>query len=125
MSFEVSMELDLVRFYADIVEFLSAETLRAIDYGVLDLSSIKDRELREVLYFIEDVLTFELKANYFENDTGIFRVQKSEKGFRYTEFGHVIEAGCISDLKELVLMENRIWYIFDDVLFENLGGNDY
>ncbi|WP_405322045.1 hypothetical protein [Methanobrevibacter thaueri] len=58
----------------------------------------------------------ELKVNYQENDTGLFRVQFLGGRFTYKEFGHVLEADSICELRELVLSENRIWYIFDDIL---------
>lgn len=114
------MELDLVRYAAEIVDFLSADTLEKIDYGVLDLSEVEDVELRGVLCFFEDLLTLELKVNYFENTTGIFRVHLDGEGFSYREFGHVIEADSLDDLRELVLAENRIWYVFDDFLASGL-----
>lgn len=107
-------------YIGEVMEFLSAETLEAIDYGVLDLSYVKDYGLKEVLYFFEDMLTFELKANYRKNETGIFRVSHKANKFFYTEFGHVIEADSLSDLKELVLAENRIWYVFDEISMEEL-----
>ena len=108
------------RLTGEIAEFLSAKTLEEIDYGILDLTKIEDVELREVLFFFEDLLTLELKVNYYENPTGIFRVCLEDDGFSYREFGHVIEADCLADLKELVLAENRIWYVFDDLLANRL-----
>lgn len=110
------MELDLVKYSGDINEFLSVKTLREIDYGVLDLSEIRDCGLKEVLYFLEELLTMELKVNYQENNTGFFRVNASGGRYCYCEFGHIIEADSIGELKELVLAENRIWYMFDDIL---------
>jgi hypothetical protein len=114
------MEFDLVRYTGEIVEFLSAKTLEEIDYGILDLSDIEDVELKEVLYFFEELLTLELKVNYYENFTGVFRVHCDGEGFCYREFGYEIEAGSLRDLKELVLAENRIWYVFDDFLARRL-----
>ena len=110
------MEIDLVRYSSEIFDFLSAGTLREIDYGVLVLSKVEDYELKEVFYFLEELLTMELKANYMENETGIFRVQVSRGRYCYCESGHVIEADSIGELRELVLSENRIWYVFDEVL---------
>lgn len=116
------MELDLVRYSSEIYEFLSVQTLRDIDYGVLDLSEVKDCGLREVLHFLEELLTMELKVNYQENETGLFRVQFSRGKYCYREFGHVIEADSIGELRELVLGENRIWYVFDDILAQEFAG---
>lgn len=110
------MRFDLLKYSDEIVEFLNVETLREIDYGILDLSKIQNHELKEVLLFFEDLLRMELKVNYFENDTGLFRVQFSCGKYYYEEFGYVIEADSLCELKERVLSENRIWYVFDDVL---------
>ena len=110
------MEFNFIKYSEEIVEFLSVKTLEEIDYGVLDLSQIRDYGLREVLCFFEEILTLELKVNYLENDTGLFRVQFLGGRFTYQEFGHVLEADSICELRELVLSENRIWYIFDDIL---------
>lgn len=97
------MRFNSHRFNEEIVDFLSVETLEAIDYGILNLSNIEDLDLKEVFYFFEELLTLELKVNYFENNTGIFRVQYSDGIFYYREFGHVIKANSLNDLKELVL----------------------
>ena len=118
------MEIDLAKYSVEIVEFLSAKTLEEIDYGILDLSRIKDYGLKEVLLFFEELLTLELKANYLENDTGLFRVQIIGNKYVYKEFSHVIEADSISELKTLVLSENRIWYVFDDILAYYILGDD-
>jgi hypothetical protein len=80
----------------------------------------ENHALREVLLFFEELLTMELKVNYLENDTGLFRVEVVEERYCYREFGHVLEADSICDLKELVLGENRIWYVFDDILARRL-----
>ena len=117
---EVKMELNWLRYSSEIVDFLCVDTLRQIDYGVLDLSYIRDFELKEVLGFLEELLTLELKVNYYENDTGLFRVQFFEGKYCYTEFGHVLEADSICELKEKVLSENRIWYVFDEILAQEL-----
>ena len=119
---EVIMELNWLRYSSEIADFLSADTLKEIDYGVLDLSNVVDFELRQVLGFLEELLTLELKVNYYENETGMFRVQFFEGKYCYTEFGHVIEADSICELKELVLNENRIWYVFDEILAQELTG---
>ena len=117
------MELNLCNYFGEIIEFLSVETLVKIDYGILDLSNVEKTELREVFYFFEDLLTWALKANYLENNTGIFRVKLEGENLCYNEFGYVIESDSISDLKELVLDENRIWYVFDAVLASNIFEN--
>lgn len=109
------MELDLVKFTVEVEEFLNAETLRKIDYGILDLSKVKDYELKEVLLYYEELLTSELKSNYMDNDTGIFRVCMIGNMYRYEESGTVIESDSVCELKKLVLEENRIWYVFDDI----------
>ena len=114
------MRFNSHRFNEEIVDFLSVETLEAIDYDILNLSNIEDLDLKEVFYFFEELLTLELKVNYFENNTGIFRVQYSDGIFYYREFGHVIKANSLNDLKELVLRDNWIWYVFDEYLAEKL-----
>lgn len=124
------MEFYLNKFRVEIVEFFNAETLREIDYGILDLSRIQDHELKEVLIFFEEFLTMELKLNYLENETGLFSVQIIDDKYCYDEFGYVIEADSICELKELVLSENRIWYVFDEILAEKIisstgVGNEY
>lgn len=119
---EVIMELNWLRYSSEIEDFLSAQTLEQIDYGVLDLSNVGDYGLREVLGFLEELLTMELKVNYYENKTGLFRVQVFEGRCCYTEFGHVLEADSICELRELVLSENRIWYVFDEVLAQEIIG---
>lgn len=114
------MEIDWFKYSVEIVEFLNEKTLEKIDYGILDLSKVKNHELRSVLVFFEELLTLELKVNYLENDTGIFRVNVAGGGYCYREFAHVIEAGSIGELKEMVLSENRIWYVFDEILAEDI-----
>ena len=117
------MQLNWFRYSEEVVEFLNVDTLIEIDYGILDLSRIKNHELREVLLFFEELLTMELKVNYLENDTGLFRVQVVEGKCYYKEFGYVIEADSVCELKELVLEEDRIWYVFDEIMECNyLGG---
>ena len=88
---EVIMEFNWLRYSSEIEDFLSVQTLKQIDYGVLDLSNVRDYGLREVLGFLEELLTLELKVNYYENETGLFRVQVLEGRCCYTEFGHVLE----------------------------------
>ena len=119
------MQFDWFRYSVEVEEFLSVDTLEKIDYGILDLSRIKNYELREVLCFFEELLEMELKLNYVENDTGLFRVRFIDNIYYYKEFGHVLEADSIEELKELVLAENRIWYVFDEYLAEKLiNGSD-
>ena len=114
------MEFDLVRYSGEIVEFLCAKTLEEIDYGILDLSYVRNMELRGILCFFEELLSMELKVNYFENSTGIFRVRVDGERLCYEEFGHVIEADSVECLKSQVLAENRIWYVFDETLARNV-----
>ena len=118
------MQLNWFRYTDEVVEFLNVDTLMKIDYGILDLSGIRNAELREVLLFFEELLSLELKVNYLENDTGLFRVQVIEGKCYYREFGYVIEADSVCELKELVLAENRIWYVFDDILAFKYGVGD-
>lgn len=110
------MELNWFRYEMDVVEFYNCETLRQIDYGTLDFSRVKNPGLRDALIFLEELLTMELRLNYLENDTGLFRVESFDGGYCYREFGYVLEADSVCELKELVLAENRIWYVFDELL---------
>lgn len=121
---EISMQINWFKYSLEIEEFLNVKTLEDIDYGVLDLSAIKDHELKEVLQFFEELLTLELKVNYMENDTGLFRVQIIGDKCVYREFGHVIEADSIYELKKSVLDENRIWYVFDEFSACKILGGD-
>ncbi len=59
------MEQNLIIYCDEIAEFLSAETLEKIDYGILDLSKIPDMNLKELLLFFEDVLTLEMYSMRF------------------------------------------------------------
>jgi hypothetical protein len=108
------MSLDLVKYTAEILEFLTTETLEAIDWGVLDLGHVKDLELKSVLMVFEESLTLELKDNYKNNSTGIFRVRYTNGFWCYEEFGYKITADNLEELKEIVIKENRIWYVFDE-----------
>lgn len=114
------MKLNCVRYSFEIAEFLNVKTLEEIDYGILDLSDIRDSELKEVFLFLEEILKLELKINYLNNNTGLFRVRKVDNKYCYTEYGYIIVADSIPELKKLVLDENRIWYVFDDVLARKL-----
>ena len=111
--------LDFDKFRYEIIEFMSKETLEAIDLGVLDLGHIKNWELKEILLALEATLTLELERNYRNNSTGIFRVSLQGRFWCYEERGIKIRAKSIGDLKRLVESQNRIWYVFD----EELGGN--
>ncbi len=110
------MRLGCFEYSVEIVEFLNVDTLREIDYGILDLSGVRDRQLREVLQIFEELLRLELKLNYLENTTGVFRVEVIEGRYYYREFGDVLEADSMAELKSQVLAEDRIWYVFDEVL---------
>ena len=104
----------LIKYTEEILEFLTNDTLRAIDWGVLDLGHIKDLELKSVLTIYETSLTLELKDNYRKNGTGIFRVTRHDEVWCYREFGYVIEAENLDELKEIVMGQNRLWYVFDE-----------
>lgn len=110
--------LDFDKFKFEIIEFLCEDTLKAIDWGVLDLGHIKNRELKQILLTLEAALTLELESNYINNTTGIFRVSLKGRCWCYEEKGIQIKANDISDLKRRVESQNRIWYVFD----EELGG---
>ena len=117
------MFTDTLVYNSEIIDFICAETLYKIDYGILDLSKIPDCKLREVLYYHADLLEVELKLNYLENPTGIFRVRKSNNRYYYEDFEHVIEADSIEELRELVLNDSGIWYVFDEIQAKKLGGD--
>ena len=110
------------KFAGEICDFLSMETLEAIDYGVLDLHNVKNRELREIFYFFEELLAAELQMNYLDNDTGIFRVSKGENFWYYKQEKHIIKANTLVELKSKVIFENRIWYVFDENLTGRIWG---
>ena len=107
------MRQGLIKYTDEILEFLREDTLRAIDWGVLDLGRIKDLELKSVLMVYEMSLTLELEDNYKNNCTGIFRVRYDGKIWCYEEFGYVIEAENLEELEEIIRGQNRIWYVFD------------
>lgn len=108
------MSLDLLKYKYEILEFLTSETLCAIDWGVLDLGHIKDMELKSVLMHFEKALTLELKENYKNNSTGIFRVRCVNGIWCYEEYECIIKAENLKDLKEIVIDQRRIWYVFDE-----------
>ena len=110
--------LDFEKFRYEIIEFMCEDTLKAIDWGVLDLGHIKNYELKEILLTLETALALELESNYINNNTGIFRVSLKGHYWCYEEKGIKIKAKNISELKSLVKSQNRIWYVFD----EELGG---
>ena len=115
------MRVKLAKFSSEITDFLTIETVKAIDYGVLDLHKVENRELREVFYFFEELLAVELELNYLENKTGIFRVSKENDFWYYRQERHVIRACSLEELKRKVIVENRIWYVFDENLVKRLG----
>ena len=117
------MKDSLIKYQAEVVDFLNEDTLKAIDYGVLDLSKVKNIELKRVLMYIEDILTIELELNYLNNSTGIFRVSRTRECWCYRENNQVIKADSLLELKERVLRQHRIWYVFDELLVKHsLGG---
>ena len=115
------MRVKLAKFSSEITDFLTIETVKAIDYGVLDLHNVENRELREVFYFFEELLAVELELNYLENKTGIFRVSKENDFWYYRQERHVIRACSLEELKRKVIVENRMWYVFDENLVKRLG----
>ena len=106
--------MSLITYAEEILEFLSTDTLKAMDWGVLDLGHIKDAELKCVLIHIERSLTIELMDNYKNNDTGIFRVRYHDGIWFYEEYGFKISASSLYELKQIVISQNRIWYVFDE-----------
>ena len=104
----------MVKYTTEILEFLTTETLEAIDWGVLDLGQVKDLELKSVLRIFERSLTLELQDNYKNNSTGIFRVRYDDDFWCYAEYGHTFKAESLDELREIVVGQNRIWYVFDE-----------
>ncbi|MBQ6099384.1 MAG: hypothetical protein IJL02_05920 [Methanobrevibacter sp.] len=114
--------LDFDKFRDEIIEFCTKDTLKAIDWGLLDLGGVENCELKEVLLAVENALALELENNYRQNDTGIFRVFKTSEFWYYDEEGYIIRAESLGELKRLVESQNRIWYVFDEISLENFGG---
>lgn len=108
------MSPDLIKYTTEILDFLTAETLQAIDWGVLDLGHVNDLELKNVLMIFEKSLTLELMDNYKNNSTGIFRVRYKSGIWCYEEFGYRIVADNLKELRQIVTGQNRIWYVFDE-----------
>ena len=106
--------MSFTKFEEEILEFLTKDTLEAIDWGVLDLGHIKDMELKSVLMHIERSLILELMDNYTNNDTGIFRVSYSNGVWCYDEHGFRVKAMSLDELKRIIEGQNRIWYVFDE-----------
>lgn len=115
------MRVSSVRYMDEIVDFVSAETLRAIDWGILDLSHIKDMQLKSILLLLEDALTMELERNYKENNTGIFRVSCLKGVWYYKEREFVIRADSLKELEMSVKSQEKIWYVFDEYLMGGSG----
>lgn len=101
----------------EIKEFLTAATLEAIDWGVLDLSNVAI-EKRHALQSCEFLLTWELRQNYRSNSCGIFRVRREEKVWVYSDriTLHEFHASSLEKLEEKVLDSDNIWYVFDEEL---------
>lgn len=106
--------MSFTRYTDEILEFITKDTLEAIDWGVLDLGHVKDKELKRVLTLIEEALTLELMDNYRNNNTGIFRVSYVEGKWCYDEYGFKLKALSLEELKQRVISQNRIWYVFDE-----------
>lgn len=109
-------------FKREIMDFCCSDTLREIDYGVLDLSKVKDAELKRALHFQEELLAVELEINYLENGTGIFRVSLEGEFWCYRQGKEVICASSLAELREIVESENRIWYVFDELSYRRVEG---
>lgn len=101
----------------EIKEFLTAKTLEAIDWGVLDLSKVSIEE-RHIVYHFEFLLTSELKENYRSNSCGIFRVKRVENVWVYLDkiTFQEFSASSLEKLEEMVLDSDNIWYVFDEEL---------
>ena len=101
----------------EISEFFTANTLEAIDWGVLDLSAF-DVESLSTLYVYEAILSRELRDNYENNPSGIFRVRRREDMWVYTDklLSVEIVADSICELKYEVISTDAIWYVFDEEL---------
>jgi len=106
--------MSFIKYADEILEFLTRDTLEAIDWGVLDLGQVKDIELRGVLMCIERSLTMELMDNYKNNGTGIFRVSCHSGVWCYEEHGFRVNAMSLTELKRIIEGQNRIWYVFDE-----------
>lgn len=116
------MEIGLTKYANEILDFLCEDTLYAIDCGILDLGHIKNVELKEVFYYLEELLTVELLLNYRQNSTGIFRVYRFGDIWCYCERHCVITGNSFGQLREKVISQNRIWYVFDETLAKRSGG---
>ncbi len=101
----------------EISEFLSARTLEAIDWGVLDLSNVKI-EKRKILSHFELLLTCELEDNYAHNSSGIFRVSRMGSAWVYSDriTSQEFMSYSLSELEEIVCESDNIWYVFDEEL---------
>lgn len=116
------MRFDLAEFKSEIEDFFTGNTLREIDYGVLDLSHIENVELKRALRFKEELLAVELEINYLENGTGVFRVSLESRFWCYKQGKEVICASSLVELREIVESENRIWYVFDEQSYRRVEG---
>lgn len=103
-------------YISEKLDFLCAKTLYEIDYGILDLSHVKNVELRNLFCYLEEVLTVELLLNYRQNRTGMFRVHLFGDVWCYCECDCIITAESCLELEERVTSQNRIWYVFDEGL---------
>lgn len=113
------MGIDLYKYASEIVDFVNEDTLKAIDYGILDLSHIKNVELRRVFCYIERKLEDELRKNYTCNNTGIFRVSHLNGIWYYRQEKLIINSDSLGELKKSVISQKRIWYVFDEYLAIN------
>ena len=116
------MEIELAKYTNEVLDFICADTLYEIDCGTLDLGHIRNIELREVFYYLEELLYVELLLNYRQNGTGIFRVYLVGDVWCYCEGQCVITAKSCRELKESVISQNGIWYVFDRTQAKRAGG---
>lgn len=116
------MEISLAKYTDEVSDFLCADTLNEIDCGTLDLGHIGNIELREVFYYLEEILTVELLLNYRLNGTGIFRVYLFGDIWCYCEGQCIITAESCRELRKSVISQNGIWYVFDKTRAKRIGG---
>lgn len=107
------MEINIYRYTDEVLEFMNSDTLYEIDCGILDLSHVRDMELKNIYCYLEELLSVELELNYRQNATGIFRVYLFGDIWCYFEGECVISAYSESELKRKVTSQRRIWYVFD------------
>ena len=119
------MGIDLDKYASEVLDFLCTDTMYEIDCGTLDLGCIRDVELREFFRYMEELLYVELLLNYMQSATGIFRVHLFGDVWCYCEGQCVITAESLCELRQSVISQNGIWYVFDETLARRTGGWQY